>query len=485
MSRHQRACQTDLVAQDRLKRRSLARVLSLAIASVSLLGFEAVALEINEDGTPPGEWYEEAILLHADGAIIDTASDTPSRSGVWFEEDRNGHAGPTFHDYDQDGLEDLVIGGSAGRFRLYLNQGEPGAPVFSDYEWIEAAGETAIVRNWCCVAAGPSFADIDGDGHADLTAGSYSPGLIYWFQGQDGGFRARQSLTDWGGLDVITRLNEVDEGPHLAYAAKPAWLDWDDDGRLDLIIGNAQGDLVVRRNHGPAHQPGITPVEGQPVFATFSWGGSHQLDVFEVVEGGAGPMQDEEYLVPAVGDWDGDGHPDLIVGTQSGAVYFLRNLGGEEIAFAAPERLLPSVRGGEHIPAHVVRPGQYSPVRGSRASVALTDYNGDGVLDLVVGDWSRSLTLKSGLSDAELEAFEALQDELVALDRRAGVEGPDEPFRDRFRSTFVYFDNEDLREEMQALEQRLGQFLEPVDSTRLQMLRGYERQHGHVWVYVR
>ncbi|EAP88680.1 hypothetical protein OA2633_05762 [Oceanicaulis alexandrii HTCC2633] len=46
-------------------------------------------------------------------------------------------------------------------------------------------------------------------------------------------------------------------------------------------------------------------------------------------------------------------------------------------------------------------------------------------------------------------------------------------------------DNEDLREEMQALEQRLGQFLEPVDSTRLQMLRGYERQHGHVWVYVR
>ena len=50
---------------------------------------------------------------------------------------------------------------------------------------------------------------------------------------------------------------------------------------------------------------------------------------------------------------------------------------------------------------------------------------------------------------------------------------------------FVYFDNEDLREEMQALEQRLGQFLEPVDSTRLQMLRGYERQHGHVWVYVR
>ena len=471
--------------------RNRSRYLSSGLSTLLLAGL--IGAERAQADQP--SWYEDVILLEVDGRPFDTGASQPSLSGVWFEEEASGHAAPVLYDYDGDGLLDLLVGGFSGRFRVYLNEGTPAAPVFADYEWIPAGGDVATLYNFCSVAAGLRLVDLNGDGWKDLTAGSYAPGQIYWFAGSEEGFQARETLTDWGGIPIMTRLDEVAEAPHFAYGAKPAWIDWEGDGDLDLIIGNVQGDLVLRRNHGPNPRPGVIMRADQPVFDAYDWpSGQAQLDVFDFIEGGGGPLIEAEYLSPAAADWNGDGKVDLIVATQSGAVYLLTRLevpadAAEDAArFAAPETLVPAVPGGAFQPPQLVEAGTAMQIeRGPRASVDVADFNGDGRPDLIVGDWSRSIRPRPDLSDADRQAFRELQAQLVELDRRAGLTDEAGPFRERLRGTTVYFEDEALMAEMEALVQQLVTYLVPESDNphHQNRLRGYERQHGRVWVYLR
>lgn len=57
-----------------------------------------------------------------------------------------GHATPAFHDWDGDGLKDLLVGQfEGGRLRLYKNQGRKGAPEFGEFEYVGAGGAPAAV----------------------------------------------------------------------------------------------------------------------------------------------------------------------------------------------------------------------------------------------------------------------------------------------------------------------------------------------------
>jgi hypothetical protein len=168
----------------------------------------------------------------------------------------------------------------------------------------------------------------------------------------------------------------------------------------------------------------------------------------------------------------------LIVATQSGAVYLLLNVGSRgEPAFALPTQLLPAVPGGEYTPVQFLRAGE-RVARGARASVDLADWNGDGKLDLILGDWSHSLQLRSNLSATEEQGLRRVLAKLVALDRRAGLEG-EEPLRDRLR-TAIYYENQALAAELAAIEAELTVFLEPVGTRRTTRLSDFERNHGYV-----
>ncbi|TNE65394.1 MAG: VCBS repeat-containing protein [Alphaproteobacteria bacterium] len=458
------------------------------------LGFGACVLALLAGAAGAGASDDEALPDWASGVIqvkngavpLDTGARQPDTDGRWFEQEEKGHAAPIFYDWDGDGLKDLIVGGFAGRFRVFANKGSRENPRFDGYEWIMAGDDVALLRNFCCVAAGPRMADINGDGIDDLVAGSYSPGLIYWFEGSRDGLRPRQTLTDWDGIPIVTRLADLPNESYLAYGAKPAWMDWDADGNPDLVIGNSHGDLVLRRNHGPARFAGTTPVASQPVFDSFAWSESYsQIDLFTKIDEDGGALRHEEYLSPTVADWDGDGLKDLIIGVQSGAVYFVRNTGQEgEPHFAAPVQLLGPRPGGEFPPHQLLQEGD-TVSRGSRISVEVTDYNGDGKPDLMLGDYALSLVLRPDLTDADMKVIEDIEARLVALDKRAGLEAPYMPLRDRVKSAFVYYENKALQAELQALEGELIQYLKPARDDHQDRLLGYERLHGHVWVYLR
>jgi hypothetical protein len=55
---------------------------------------------------------------------------------------------PTIYDYDNDGLQDLIIGMFEGSFRFYKNIGTKNRAVYKDFIFIQANGKKARINNW-------------------------------------------------------------------------------------------------------------------------------------------------------------------------------------------------------------------------------------------------------------------------------------------------------------------------------------------------
>jgi hypothetical protein len=123
-----------------------------------------------------------------------------------------------------------------------------------------------------------------------------------------------------------------------------------------------------------------------------------------VNEGDAGPL---------VVDWDGDGAHDLIVGAGDGAVLFFKNESKSGLPkLAAGVELLPAS-------AHAaLRDRSKAPPKdavGVRVKVHATDWNGDGLLDLLVGDFVSATGPEPKLTDEQKTERTRLEAEQEAI----------------------------------------------------------------------
>ena len=287
--------------------------------------------------------------------------------------------------------------------------------------------------------------DLDGDGHDDMISGSYWPGDLFWFRGLGGGmFAAGAKLQDASGKDLNAgpewKGNDKPEMDSLA--AAPFAADLDGDGDFDLLVGNIIGHVVLIPNEG-------TPTE--PNFV-----GAHR----KLLEAAGAELRVDGDAGPTMADWNGDGLADLIVGAGDGAVSLYVNVGSrKEPKFAAAKRLL------EPAADHGLLNTGLAPTRsGGRSKVCAADYDGDGQLDLLVGDFASVSEPEPTLSDEQFAEKTKLQSELQAIEQ-----------------LLQKYDEQQVKPDdprMQRANEKLSKVLE-----QLRPFQGGHQMHGWVWLY--
>ena len=81
----------------------------------------------------------QTVTLNA-GVKITMADGSPLEVG------EVGHAAPVYHDFDGDGVPDLVVGEfEDGACRIFHNYGTETRPLFRDFEFFHAGGKKATV----------------------------------------------------------------------------------------------------------------------------------------------------------------------------------------------------------------------------------------------------------------------------------------------------------------------------------------------------
>lgn len=166
---------------------------------------------------------------------------------------------PAVHDWNGDGLQDLLVGREfmdGGSVRLYQNQGTVQNPLFNSYQGLTSNG--TIIQKW---RSGPQVGDMDGDGVDDLVLAACDTGpFSNAAQQNETQFPTNSGRYDngpnWGWVhfykNVGTNQNPVFEGGiELESDGEPIYhwhhniclYDWNNDGRLDIISGDFYGQL--------------------------------------------------------------------------------------------------------------------------------------------------------------------------------------------------------------------------------------------------
>jgi hypothetical protein len=277
---------------------------------------------------------------------------------------------PVFADINLDGLQDLVIGNYgyyisswydasmtlhseyAGRMALFLNTGQADKPVF-DF----VTDDFGSIRQMDILGPYPAFGDIDSDDDADMIVGRDNGTLLFYRNCSCLGNPEDFQLED-------TNYQDIDVGEF----STPFLYDIDEDGLIDLIIGERGGNLNFYKNTGDPFEPEFTLV-------TDSLGKVLVTDFNVSYDGYSTP-----YIFRGA-----DGMMRLLSGSEQGEIFCFTDIEGNLAGkFTRTDALWQEVDSLE-----------FEILNGYRTSAAIADLNDDDYLDLMTGNFSGGLNYYS------------------------------------------------------------------------------------------
>jgi WD40 repeat protein len=235
-----------------------------------------------------------------------------------------GYSVPLLEDWNNDGLQDLLVGTTPGKVRVYLNVGTEADPCFVNYSYVQAAGQDLTCTASGCLGCFPRVVDWDEDGRKDLLVGL-----------SDGTVKIFMNVTDNNApaFDAGQNIRVGDENVFtldVGSRATPVPVQWNDDGMLDLVVGGLDGAIHVYYNCGCGGSVPprffTSPPEGQYAQKT---NGTDLL----VTNGRSSPV---------IMDFDGDGKKDLLTGNTDGMIFFYKNVGTESLPLFSGYTLVQS-----------------------------------------------------------------------------------------------------------------------------------------------
>ncbi|MBI4651524.1 hypothetical protein HY745_09635 [Candidatus Desantisbacteria bacterium] len=162
------------------------------------------------------EWSIPEILKDISGVEIDVGNDAVPFVVDWKYNNKF------------DNKKDLVIGGRDGKLTIYINKGTDYKPI------LEREGNFSLYVNGEKLSVNGFFIfsrwdDIETN---DIILGEVN-GMIYYGKNNGNNVFSYQifAISDGGNIDIGNN-------------AHPFWIDWDNDNVMDLIVGNAEGEVL-------------------------------------------------------------------------------------------------------------------------------------------------------------------------------------------------------------------------------------------------
>ena len=263
---------------------------------------------------------------------------------------------PMISDLDHDDLQELLVGQGDGTI-MACEQTAANATGFGTGTLLKVLnGNTLSTLNVGLNNAGgqyakPTLTDLDGNGLLELLVGE-NTGTVLRYEQVDA--KPANALV-FTRTPLFSNPYAQTTNPGDGYYARPTVADLDNNGLLDVLVGSNDGKLHRYE------QTGANAI-------TFNNLGFMKDEKGVVIDAGAVDK-------PLLTDYNGDGYLDMLLGNQAGAIVLYTQTGSDAVAFKSLGNL--TTNGSTAI--NMISAGGF-------AAPAVTDIDGNGLLDLFVGN---------------------------------------------------------------------------------------------------